>query len=166
MIVDMEPETLVNLIDFKHITDFISKTEALELLKKGRPGWLDRKEKMKKDGFRAYTTSCGWLGYSEEKMKSLCQESIANGHMYFKMKVGSKTVQEDIERAEAIRSVIGYDEGRYLMMDANQKWDVDEAIENMKLLSKFKPLWIEEPTNCDDIQGHARIAKALQPFGI
>ena len=80
------------------------------------------------------------------------------------MKVGSANIQDDMDRAEAIRSIIGYDKGNYLMMDANQKWDVQEAIENMKLLSRFKPLWIEEPTNCDDILGHLAIANALKEF--
>ena len=164
LVVDMEPEELVEFIDFKHMTDYIDKKEALELLKKVRPGWQERKELMKTQGFRAYTTSCGWLGYSIEKVKKLCDETLKQGHTYFKMKVGSANVQEDIDRAEAIRSVIGYDNGNFLMMDANQKWDVTEAIEKMKLLSKFKPLWIEEPTNCDDILGHLTVANALKEF--
>ena len=164
LVVDMEPEVLVNFIDFKHMTDFIDKEEALKMLQSIRPGWQDRKHLMRTQGFRAYTTSCGWLGYPVEKVKNLCDETLKQGHTYFKMKVGSANIQDDMDRAEAIRSIIGYDKGNYLMMDANQKWDVQEAIENMKLLSKFKPLWIEEPTNCDDILGHLAIANALKEF--
>lgn len=164
LVVDMDPEVLVKFIDFKHITDFIDKEEALKMLQSIRPGWQDRKRLMQTQGFRAYTTSCGWLGYPVEKVKTLCEETLKRGHTYFKMKVGSANIQDDIDRAEAIRSIIGYDKGNYLMMDANQKWDVQEAIENMKLLSKFKPLWIEEPTNCDDILGHLTIANALKEF--
>ena len=167
LVCDLEPEALVKLIDFKHIQDYVSKEEALALLKNVRPGWEERKALMKSQGMRAYTTSAGWLGYPVEKVKQLCHDSLAKGHRYFKMKVGSANVEDDIARADAIRSVIGYDkDGRYLMMDANQKWGVKEAIEKMKLLAKFKPLWIEEPTNCDDVLGHLAIAEALKNYNI
>ena len=158
-VADMEPEELVEYIDFKHIDDFITKTEALELLKSVRPGWQKRKQHMKDVGFRAYTTSCGWLGYSLEVVRTKCRESLAEGHQYFKMKVGSSNIQDDVERARVIREEIGDD--KCLMMDANQKWNVGEAVENMKILSQFNPIWIEEPTNCDDVVGHQTIAKAL-----
>lgn len=160
MVAKMEPEELVELIDFKHIGDYISKEEGLALLKKVRPGWQKRVERMRDVGFRAYTTSAGWLGYPEDVVRRKCREALAEGHQYFKMKVGSKDVKEDIMRAKVIREEIGKD--RILMMDANQKWDVDEAVENMKRLSEFGPIWIEEPTNCDDAVGHATIAKALR----
>ena len=99
-----------------------------------------------------------------DKVKQLCRQSLADGHRYFKMKVGSADVTEDVARAEAIRSTIG--EENFLMMDANQKWGVSESVTNMRLLAKFRPLWIEEPTNCDDVIGHATIAKELAPLGI
>jgi len=161
---EMEPETLNNLIDYKHLSDVITKEEGLALLKKVRPGWEARVKEMKDDGFPAYTTSAGWLGYPEDKIRALCKEYLALGHRYFKMKVGSEDPEDDIMRAKAIREEIGDD--NFLMMDANQKWDVPEAIENMKKLAVYKPLWIEEPTNCDDIVGHREIAKALAPFGV
>jgi L-fuconate dehydratase len=163
-IAEMEPEQLVELIDFKHMTDVITKEKALELLEKNRPGWRERVAEMKKDGYPAYTTSAGWLGYPEDKVRALCKEYLAMGHRYFKMKVGSVDPEDDVMRARAIREEIGDD--NFLMMDANQKWDVPEAIENMKKLSKYKPLWIEEPTNPDDIVGHRKIAEALRPFGV
>ena len=161
---EMEPEQLVELIDFKHLSDVITKEQGLELLKKARPGWEARVAEMKKDGYPAYTTSAGWLGYPEDKIRALCKEYLALGHRYFKMKVGSPDPADDEMRARAIREEIGDD--NWLMMDANQKWDVPEAIANMTKLAKYKPLWIEEPTNCDDIVGHREIAKALKPLGV
>lgn len=163
-VVEMEPEQLVELIDFKHMTDVITKAQALELLRKKRPGWQERMAEMKRDGYPAYTTSAGWLGYPEDKIRALCKEYLALGHRYFKMKVGSPDPEDDIIRARAIREEIG--DSNFLMMDANQKWDVPEAIENMKALAKYKPMWIEEPTNCDDIVGHRKIAEALRPLGV
>jgi L-fuconate dehydratase len=160
MVAEMEPEQLVQFIDFKHITEFVTKAEALELLKRVRPGWQERVERMKKVGFRAYTTSCGWLGYPEDVIRSKCREGLKQGHTYFKMKVGSRDPQEDIKRARIIREEIG--EENTLMMDANQKWNVDEAISNMKELVQFRPIWIEEPTNADDVVGHAAINRALK----
>lgn len=160
LVSETEPENLVNLIDFKHIQDFVSRDEALNILKKVRPGWKSRVQTMKTKGFRAYTTSCGWLGYPEQVVREKCKESLKRGHRYFKMKVGSSDVEDDVKRASWIREEIGDD--NVLMMDANQKWGVDEAIENMKRLAKFRPIWIEEPTNCDDVLGHAKIANALK----
>lgn len=164
LVVDLEPEQLVELIDFKHITDVVTKAEALDLLRKRRPAAMGRKAEMKAEGFPAYTTSAGWLGYPEQKIRALCKDLLKEGHRYFKMKVGSADPAEDVVRARAIREEIGPD--CVLMMDANQKWDVPEAIANMKRLAEFKPLWIEEPTNCDDVIGHRVIAGALKPLGV
>lgn len=159
-IASMEPEELIKFIDFKHIADYVSREEALRLLQRVRPGWESRIQRMKDIGFRAYTTSCGWLGYPENVVRKKCKESLAEGHKYFKMKVGSRDVQDDIKRALWIREEIGND--LTLMMDANQKWNVDTAVKNMKkLIEAARPIWIEEPTNCDDVVGHANIAKSL-----
>ena len=118
---------------------------------------------MRKKGFPAYTTSAGWLGYSDEKLRHLCREAIAQGWSHFKIKVG-RDVEDDIRRCTIIREEIGWD--RKLMMDANQYWDVGEAINHMEHLAKFDPWWIEEPTSPDDVLGHAAIAKALRPIGV
>lgn len=155
----MEPETLIRFIDFKHIQDFVSKKEALGILKGVRKGWKDRVARMKEKGFRAYTTSCGWLGYENDVIRAKCREALAKGHRYFKMKVGSKNPERDVERAAVIREIIG--DENYLMMDANQKWGVGEAIEKMQRLQDFDPMWIEEPTSCDDVVGHQKIAQNL-----
>ena len=163
LLADMTPEELVSCVDFTYITDVINKNEALEMLKKNEPTKQIRIQNLYKNGQPAYTTSGGWLGYSDEKIKRLCKEAKSNGFKHIKMKVGAN-LKDDVRRAEIIREEIGPE--IKLMMDANQKWDVDQAIENIKKLSKFNPWWIEEPTNPDDILGHAKIAKAISPIKV
>ncbi|RRQ48010.1 L-fuconate dehydratase [Maribacter algicola] len=161
LLADMTPEQLVSCIDFTYITDVITPDEALTMLKEKESGKQERIEALLKSGYPAYTTSAGWLGYSDEKMRYLCQEAKASGFKHMKIKVGAD-LKDDMRRAAIIREEIGDD--LKLMMDANQKWDVDEAITNMESLKKFNPWWIEEPTSPDDILGHAKIAKAISPI--
>ena len=157
------PEEFVRCVDFTYITDAITPGEALELLKKNEATKQERIDKLLKSGYPAYTTSAGWLGYGDDKMRRLCQEAKAAGFKHMKIKVGSD-LQDDMRRAQIIREEIGDD--LQLMMDANPKCDVDEAIENMASLKKFNPYWIEEPTSPDDILGHAKIAKAVAPIKV
>jgi L-fuconate dehydratase len=160
---DMTPREIVRCIDFTYITDELTPDDALEILEKKAEDKSRRIEKLLNEGYPAYTTSAGWLGYSDEKIKKLCREAVAAGFNHVKMKVGSD-LNDDLRRAEIIRKEIGQD--RVLMMDANQKWDVDEAIHNMKELARFNPLWIEEPTSPDDILGHAKIASEIAPIKV
>jgi L-fuconate dehydratase len=161
LLADMSPEELVSCIDFTYITDAITPEEALALLKDKSESKQERIAHLQENGYPAYTTSAGWLGYSDDKMRRLCREAKASGFKHMKIKVGSD-LQDDMRRAAIIREEIGDD--LKLMMDANQKWDVDEAITNMAQLKKFNPWWIEEPTSPDDILGHATIAKAVAPI--
>ncbi|WP_405269657.1 L-fuconate dehydratase [Cellulophaga sp. Ld12] len=161
LLADMSPEELVSCIDFTYITDAITPEEALALLKNKSDSKQERIDHLEENGYPAYTTSAGWLGYSDDKMRRLCREAKASGFKHMKIKVGSD-LQDDMRRAAIIREEIGDD--LKLMMDANQKWDVDEAITNMAQLKKFNPWWIEEPTSPDDILGHATIAKAVAPI--
>lgn len=163
LLADMSPEELIKCIDFTYITDAISPAEALNLLKKNELTKNLRITHLLENGYPAYTTSAGWLGYSDQKMRRLCREAKAEGFKHMKIKVGSD-LEDDIRRSTIIREEIGND--LQLMMDANQKWDVDEAITNMKSLKKFNPYWIEEPTSPDDILGHAKIAKAVAPIKV
>ena len=160
---DMSPEQLVSCIDFTYITDAITPSEAVQLLTKLAPTKQARIDYLYKHGYPAYTTSAGWLGYTDEKIRSLCREAKAAGWTHIKMKVGSD-LQDDVRRASIIREEIGSE--LKLMMDANQKWDVPQAIENMKVLAQFNPWWIEEPTSPDDVLGHAAIAKAIAPIKV
>lgn len=163
LLTDMTPEQLVDCIDFTYITDAISKAEALTLLREKAATKQDRIEQLRTAGYPAYTTSAGWLGYSDEKMRRLCREAKAEGFTHLKMKVGANLL-DDMRRASIIREEIGDD--LRLMMDANQKWDVEEAIENMAALAAYNPYWIEEPTSPDDILGHAKIARAVAPIKV
>ncbi|WP_149304533.1 L-fuconate dehydratase [Pareuzebyella sediminis] len=163
LLADMSPAELVSCVDFTYITDVITPQEAQALLGKLENSKQSRVDKLLKDGYPAYTTSAGWLGYSDDKMRQLCREAKAQGFDHIKIKVGLN-LEDDIRRASIIREEIGPD--LRLMMDANQKWDVDEAIFNMRQLAQFNPYWIEEPTSPDDILGHARIARAVDPIKV
>lgn len=163
LLADMTPEELVACIDFRYITDALSPAEALELLHRQAPSRARREAELREIGFPAYTTSAGWLGYSDDKLRLLLNEALANGWTRIKMKVGAN-LADDMRRAEIIREAIG--PNRILMMDANQVWDVEQAITNMAHLARFNPLWIEEPTSPDDVLGHTTIARAIAPIGV
>jgi len=163
LLVDMTPEQIVSCVPFNYITDALTPEEALAILKRHEPTKQQRIDKMNALGYPAYTTSAGWLGYSDEKVRMLVRAGIERGWTHFKMKVG-RNLNDDLRRARLIRDEIGWD--RKLMMDANQVWEVSEAIRYMKELAQFRPHWIEEPTSPDDILGHARIARAIEPIGV
>ncbi len=163
LLVDMTPEEVVRCVDFRYLTDAITPAEALEILRKLEPSKAKREQEMLDLGYPAYTTSAGWLGYPDDKIRRLCREAIGQGFKHIKIKVG-RNLEDDRRRAQIIREEIGWE--RHLMLDANQVWDVPQAIEWMKHLEPFKPLWIEEPTSPDDILGHASIARAMKLLGI
>lgn len=163
LVAEMSPEELVSCVDFTYITDVLTPEKALENLTTLADTKANRIEALKESGYPAYTTSAGWLGYTDEKIKRLCKEAVAEGWTHVKMKVGSN-LADDVRRATIIREEIGSE--RYLMMDANQKWDVNEAIQNMNVLKQFNPLWIEEPTSPDDILGHKAIGDTLESIKI
>ena len=160
---EMTPEELVRAIPFRHITDALTPAEALEILRRGQDGRAAREAELRARGYPAYTTSSGWLGYPDDKVRQLARAGVAAGWTHFKLKVGVD-LDDDVRRARILREEIGDD--RALMVDANQAWDVEEAIEAMAALAPFRPVWIEEPTSPDDILGHARIARAMEPHGI
>jgi L-galactonate dehydratase len=146
----MTPQQIVDLVDFRYITDALTPDEALAILEKAEEGKKERlQEAMESRAVPAYTTSAGWLGYGQEKMRGLLRETIEQGYKHFKLKVGSD-VAEDRMRLGIAREILGFDKGNVLMVDANQVWSVPEAIEYMKQLAEFKPWFIEEPTSPDD----------------
>ncbi|XP_048856959.1 mitochondrial enolase superfamily member 1 [Brienomyrus brachyistius] len=163
LLVDLDPKQLVSCIDFRYITDALTEEEALDILLKAQEGRQEREEQMLGEGYPAYTTSCAWIGYTDPQLKQLCTKALNCKWTRFKVKVGAD-LQDDIRRCRLIRETIGPD--NTLMIDANQRWDVGEAIDWVTRLAEFKPLWIEEPTSPDDILGHATISKALAPLGI
>jgi L-fuconate dehydratase len=163
LLADMTPEEVVRCIPFRYITDALTPHEALDILRSNAPERAERERLVLSRGIPAYTTSIGWLGYTDEKIRQMCRAAVADGWQHFKLKVG-RDLDEDVRRAGIVREEIGPD--RALMLDANQVWDVEQAIAWMDRLAPFHPRWIEEPTSPDDILGHARIADAMEPLGI
>jgi L-fuconate dehydratase len=163
LVTDMTPRELVDCVDFRTMTDALTPGQAVDLLAERERGRAEREVQIRATGVPAYTTSAGWLGYGDEEVRARCRAAVEEGWTHVKMKVGSAP-EEDARRAAMIRDEIG--PGRRLMMDANQVWDVDEAIAAIKRLAQFDPWWMEEPTSPDDVLGHARIAREVAPVRI
>ncbi len=159
LVADLSPEELVRLIDFRYITDCITPDEALALLRERAVGQAERRADLLAHGYPSYTTSAGWLGYDDAKLRRLAQEAVDAGFTHIKLKVG-RDLQDDIRRVRVAREVLGPD--RKLMIDANQVWEVGQAIDWLQELAFAKPWFIEEPTSPDDIEGHRRIREAVK----
>ena len=163
LVSDMNTDQISNAIDFRHITDFLNQDEAVEILKSHQKTKLDRVSILENEGYPCYVTSAGWLGYSDKKLQRLCLEAKDNGFEYVKLKVG-KDLKDDMRRLEIARTTLGPD--IKIMIDANQVWEVDQAIKWMKSLAEFDPYFIEEPTSPDDIIGHKKIKDAIYPIKV
>lgn len=163
LLADMTPEQLVACVDFRYIDDALTPAEAIELLGTRLAGRSARELEMRRDGFPAYTTSAGWLGYSDDKIRELARQAIADGFTHLKMKVGTD-LESDLRRARLLRDAIGPDHA--LMLDANQVWGIGETIAAMRVLAEVDPWWIEEPTSPDDVLGHKRIRDAITPIRV
>ena len=163
LLAEMEPEQIVGAIDFLYIDDALSPAEALEHLQESRRGLAERMALLRAEGYQAYTTSAGWFGFSDEKIRRLCREGLAEGWTHFKLKVGGDAA-DDLRRGRIVREEIG--PTNKLMVDANQKWGVGEAIERTLMLKELDVWWMEEPTSPDDILGHARIRREAQGIRI
>jgi L-fuconate dehydratase len=160
---EMSPEQLVSIIDFRYLTDAITPEEALQIFRKAEAGKAARMETLRREGYQCYTTSAGWLGYSNDKLRRLATEAVEQGFNHIKMKVG-RDQADDIRRLEIVREIMGPD--RFLMIDANQVWEVGEAIEWVNALGRFNPYFIEEPTSPDDVDGHKAIRDAVYPVKV
>ncbi|MCM2475105.1 L-fuconate dehydratase [Rhizobium sp. CG5] len=163
LVADMSPEEIVSIVDFRYLTDALTPEEALAILRKAEPGKAERIANLKRDGYACYTTSAGWLGYPDEKLRRLCQDAVDEGFTHIKMKVG-RDLEDDKRRLRIAREVIG--DTCHLMIDANQVWEVGQAIDWVKELSVYKPFFIEEPTSPDDIAGHKTIREAIAPVKV
>ena len=163
LIAEMSPEQIVDLIDFRYLTDALTPAEALAIVRAAEPGRADRVANLVARGYPAYTTSPGWLGYSDEKLTRLAVEAVSEGFRTIKLKVGLN-VDDDIRRCRLAREAIGTDVA--LAIDANQRWDVDRAIPWLRKLAAFDIAWIEEPTSPDDILGHAAIRRGIAPMPV
>ncbi|MGV9298067.1 enolase C-terminal domain-like protein [Amycolatopsis sp. NPDC003676] len=159
----MTPEELVSLVDFRYLSDALTEQEALDILRAAESGKAERIAKLEADGYRAYSTSAGWLGYSDAKLVRLAEQAVADGFEMIKLKVGGN-LEDDVRRMKLARETVGAD--IRIAVDANQRWDVATAVSWMTALAPFDPYWIEEPTSPDDVLGHAAIAKALAPIKV
>lgn len=159
----MSPEELVALVDFRYLSDALTPEEALEILRASEPGRGERERQLIENGYPGYTTTPGWLGYTDEKLARLCREAMADGFTQIKLKVGAD-LQDDIRRLRIARETCG--EGFPIAIDANQRWDVAAAIEWVGALKEFDIHWVEEPTSPDDILGHAAIARGIAPIQV
>lgn len=163
LVYDMSPQQLTSCIDFRYLTDALTSSQAVELLQQQRMGREDRLEILLATGYPSYTTSAGWLGYSDDQLKQKCADLKQRGWNHFKIKVG-RDLEDDRRRCRLLRAEMGDD--AKMMIDANQVWDVPQAIEWIRELAEFRPWFVEEPTSPDDILGHAAIAKAVNPIRI
>jgi L-fuconate dehydratase len=163
LLADMTPQQLVDLVDFRYLTDALTPAEALDLLVRAREGAAERERLLLAEGYPAYTTSAGWLGYSDEKVALLTKEAVEDGFDHLKLKVGGD-IEDDVRRCELVRGLVG--ESVRLSVDANQRWGIDEAIANVARLAPYNLWWVEEPTSPDDVLGHATIAKAIAPIRV
>jgi L-fuconate dehydratase len=164
LLVDMTPEELVDAADLRYLSDVLTREEAVALLAETAPTRGERIAALEAaGGYPCYTTSAGWLGYSDDKLRRLLQDAVDSGYRHLKLKVGAD-LEDDRRRLRIAREVAGWDVD--LMIDANQVWDVPQAIEWVQRLAEFKPLWIEEPTSPDDILGHAAVRRAVAPIGV
>lgn len=163
LVSDLSPRELVSAIDFRYIEDALAPEEALEILRRNARTKARRERELIANGYPAYTTSAGWLGYGDEQLRRLARRGMREGWTHFKMKVGASRI-DDVRRAKLLRAELGPE--RRLMMDANQRWSVPEAIERVRELARFDPWWIEEPTSPDDVLGHATIAGAIAPVRV
>ncbi|MFG2576729.1 enolase C-terminal domain-like protein [Streptomyces sp. NPDC048481] len=158
-----DPEWLVSQIDFRYIADALTPEDALRLLREGRTGLAEREAALLRHGYPGYTTSPGWLGYSDDKLTRLAEQAVADGFTQIKLKVGAD-LEDDVRRLRTARAAVG--DGIRIAVDANQRWNVGEAIEWTNALAAFDPYWIEEPTSPDDVLGHAAVRKAVGPVKV
>ncbi|MQW62534.1 fuconate dehydratase [Sinorhizobium meliloti] len=163
LVADMPAEEIADIVDYRYLTDVLTRDDAVEILRRAEPGKAERIATLEKEGYPCYTTSAGWLGYDDAKLRRLAQEAVDAGFDHIKMKVG-RDLDDDIRRLRIAREVIGPD--RYLMIDANQVWEVGEAIEWVQKLAFAKPFFIEEPTSPDDVAGHRKIREAIGPVKV
>ena len=163
LVADMEPEAILGLIDFRYLSNALTRDEARTILLRARDGAPERRRMLMERGYPTYTTSAGWLGYDDDKVRRLCEDGIAAGWTHFKLKVG-RDLDDDLRRCRVVREAIGPD--RTLMIDANQVWEVGEAIAWVKELARFDPWFIEEPTSPDDVLGHAEIRRGVAPVKV
>jgi L-fuconate dehydratase len=163
LVCEMSPEQFVSCVDFRYLTDALTTNQALELLRRWESDKSHRIDRLREKGYPSYTTSAGWLGYSDDALREKCRNLKARGWSHFKIKVG-RDLQDDLRRCRVLRQEMGRE--AHMMVDANQVWDVPQAITWIGQLAPFEPWFVEEPTHPDDILGHQAIARAITPIRV
>ncbi|WP_433557552.1 L-fuconate dehydratase [Pseudonocardia xinjiangensis] len=163
LLAGLTPEEIVDLVDFRYLTDALTRDEALAILRAAEPGRAEREATLRAQGYPGYTTTPGWLGYDDEKLRRLCREAVADGFTQIKLKVGAD-LDDDLRRMRIARETVGPD--IRIAVDANQRWDVGAAIDWVQALTAFDPWWVEEPTSPDDVLGLAAIARGIAPVKV
>jgi L-fuconate dehydratase len=163
LLADMSPEEIVSLVDFRYLTDALTPREAMDILRRAHPGKALRERALREHGYPGYTTTPGWLGYHDDKLRMLCKQAVDDGFTQIKLKVGG-SLDDDLRRLRIARDTVGPD--IRIAIDANQRWDVSTAIAWVRELAPFDPWWVEEPTSPDDVLGHATIARAISPVRV
>jgi L-fuconate dehydratase len=164
LLAEMSPEQLVDVADLSYLSDALTREEALDILREMEPTRAERIAELdRREEYPCYTTSAGWLGYSDDKLRRLLREAVDSGYQHVKLKVGAD-LEDDKRRLRIAREVVGWD--IKLLIDANQVWDVPQAIDWVRELAEFRPHWIEEPTSPDDVLGHAAVRRAVAPIGV
>jgi L-fuconate dehydratase len=163
LLAGLTPEEIVDLVDFRYLTDALTRDEALAILRAAEPGRAEREATLRRQGYPGYTTTPGWLGYDDEKLRRLCREALADGFTQIKLKVGAD-LDDDLRRMRIARETVG--PGIRIAVDANQRWDVGTAIDWVGALAAFDPWWVEEPTSPDDVLGLAAIARGIAPVKV
>lgn len=162
-VADLPPDAIADIVDYRYLTDVLTRDDALAILNRAGPGRAERIAVLEREGYPCYTTSAGWLGYDDAKLRRLCEAAVAEGFDHVKLKVG-RDLNDDIRRVTIAREVIGPD--RCLMIDANQVWEVDQAIAWVRALAFADPFFIEEPTSPDDVAGHRKIRAGVAPVKV
>jgi L-fuconate dehydratase len=161
LLLDLTAEQIVNTLDLSYLEDELTREEAIRLIQCGEPG-IDSRSAILQSGYPGYDTSFGWFNYSDQKIRDNCKKAIDNGFSAMKLKVGSSDVERDLRRAQMVRAIAGDD--AKIMLDANQQWNLPQALAVCRLLQSINPYWIEEPTHPDDIQGHKVLGQAIRPL--
>jgi L-fuconate dehydratase len=163
LLIELSPEQLVNTLDLSYLEDVMTRQEAIQIIKSQRVA-ITQEEALLKSGYKGYDTSFGWYSYDNATIRDNALKAIDKGFTALKLKVGSPEPNRDIERALLIRKTVG--DGVTIMLDANQQWNLPQALNMCHALSAMNPYWIEEPTDPDDILAHQTLAKSIYPLKI
>jgi L-fuconate dehydratase len=163
LLADMSPAQIVDLVDFRYLTDALTPDDALQILERAEPGRSARAADLLERGYPAYTTTPGWLGYDDEKLARLCRKAVEEGFSLIKLKVGAASTTTSAACGSPARPSVPTSASPSTPTSGGTS---PRRSAGMSALAPFDPAWIEEPTSPDDILGHAAIARAVAPIPV